>query len=51
VAEEGQKLELNWVGKDERGRLEPRVLVVDPSKSHGDPNAENMLVFGGNLLA
>lgn len=45
------KLELTWVGKDERPRLEPRVLVEDPAKSHGDPKAENMLIFGDNLLA
>lgn len=45
------KLELTWVGKDERPRLEPRVLVEDPSKSSGDPNSENMLIFGDNLLA
>ena len=45
------KLELTWVGKDERPRLEPRVLVEDPSKSYGDPNSENMLIFGDNLLA
>ncbi len=45
------KLELTWVGKDERPRLEPRVLVEDPSKSYGDPASENMLIFGDNLLA
>jgi len=45
------KLELTWVGKDERVRLEPRVLVEDASKSYGDPNNENMLIFGDNLLA
>jgi len=45
------KLELTWVGKDERPRLEPRVLVEDPSKSYGDPNSENMLIYGDNLLA
>lgn len=45
------KLELTWVGKDERVRLEPRVLIEDPSKSYGDPNAENMLIYGDNLLA
>ena len=27
------KLELTWVGKDERVRLEPRVFVEAPSKS------------------
>jgi adenine-specific DNA-methyltransferase len=45
------KLELTWVGKDDRQRLEPRVLVKDPSKSYGDPKAENLLIFGDNLLA
>ena len=51
MAKQGQKLELTWVGKDERVRLEPRVLVEDPSKSYGDPDTENMLIFGDNLLA
>lgn len=45
------KLELTWVGKDDRPRLEPRVLVEDPSKSYGDPESENMLIYGNNLLA
>jgi len=45
------KLELTWVGKDERVRLEPRVLAEDAAKSYGDPKAENMLIFGDNLLA
>jgi len=29
-----QKLELTWVGKDVRPRLEPRILVEDPEKSY-----------------
>ena len=29
-----QKLELTWVGKDERPRLEPRILVEDPALSY-----------------
>lgn len=45
------KLELTWVGKDERAKLEPRVLVEEPEKSYGDPNSENMLIFGDNLLS
>ena len=45
------KLELTWVGKDERPQLEPRVLVEGPAKSYGDPAAENTLIFGDNLLA
>jgi len=45
------KLELTWVGKDVRPRLEPRVLVEDPAKSYGDPESDNTLIFGDNLLA
>ncbi|OQA03998.1 MAG: hypothetical protein BWY69_00144 [Planctomycetes bacterium ADurb.Bin401] len=45
------KLGLTWVGKDEMVRLEPRVLVEALSKSYGDPNTENMLIYGDNLLA
>ena len=46
-----QKLELTWIGKDQQPNLEPRILVEDPEKSYGDPNAENMLIHGDNLLA
>jgi len=46
-----QKLELTWIGKDEELKLEPRVLIEDPNKSYGDPNTENMLIYGDNLLA
>lgn len=45
------KLELTWVGKENRPRLEPRVLVEDPAKSYGDPDAQNILIHGDNLLA
>jgi adenine-specific DNA-methyltransferase len=45
------KLELVWVGKEERTRLEPRVLVEDSALSYGDPRSENMLIHGDNLLA
>lgn len=45
------KLELTWVGKENRPRLEPRILVEDPALSYGDPNSENMLIYGDNLLA
>jgi adenine-specific DNA-methyltransferase len=51
------KLELTWIGKDERPRLEPRILIEDPTKSHhagakrdGDI-FDNMLIHGDNLLA
>ena len=29
-----QKLELTWIGKDKRPRLEPRILLEDPEKSY-----------------
>ena len=51
MSKKKQKLELTWVGKNEKPQLEPRILVEDPSKSYGDPNAENMLIHGDNLLA
>lgn len=45
------KLELTWVGKYEEEKLEPRILIEDKTKSYGDPDAENMLIHGDNLLA
>lgn len=29
-----QKLELTWIGKENRPRLEPRILLEDPEKSY-----------------
>lgn len=46
-----QKLELTWIGKGEEPRLEPRILIENPEYSYGDPNTENMLIHGDNLLA
>ena len=53
-----QKLELTWVGKENRPRLEPRILIEDPTKSYhaaarvsdGDI-FDNVLIHGDNLLA
>ena len=52
------KLELTWIGKEQRPRLEPRVLVEDPSVSYHAPQRvsendffDNRLIFGDNLLA
>lgn len=39
------------MGKEQRPRLEPRLLLEDPSKSYGDPQSSNMLIRGDNLLA
>lgn len=46
-----QKLELTWIGKGEEPQLEPRILIENPEYSYGDPNTENMLIHGDNLLA
>ena len=51
------KLELTWIGKDERPRLEPRILIEEPEFSyHAETRREgdyfgNMLIHGDNLLA
>ena len=45
------KLELTWVGKYDEKVIEPRILVEDKEKSYGDPNTENMLIHGDNLIA
>jgi adenine-specific DNA-methyltransferase len=53
-----QKLELTWVGKENRPRLEPRVLVEAPELSHyakarvsENDIFDNILIQGDNLLA
>ncbi|ECO4188259.1 site-specific DNA-methyltransferase [Salmonella enterica] len=46
-----QKLELNWIGKHKRPRLEPRILLEDKALSYGDVDSENLLIQGDNLLA
>lgn len=46
-----QKLELNWIGKGQEPKLEPRILIEQPEHSYGDPNTSNMLIQGDNLLA
>lgn len=53
-----QKLELTWVGKENRPRLEPRILIEDPEKSyHAAARVsekdifDNVLIHGDNLLA
>jgi adenine-specific DNA-methyltransferase len=46
-----QRLELTWIGKGNEPEVEPRILLHDPSKDYGDPNTENMLIHGDNLLA
>ena len=47
------KLELTWYGKDEPIRVEPRLLIENAvlSNTVSDPDTENMLIHGDNLLA
>jgi adenine-specific DNA-methyltransferase len=53
-----QKLELTWMGKENRPKLEPRILLEDPEKSYHAKHRmtdkdifDNRLIFGDNLLA
>ncbi|MFV0416093.1 MAG: site-specific DNA-methyltransferase [Chthoniobacterales bacterium] len=53
-----QKLELTWIGKENRPKLEPRILVENAEKSYhakhrvGENDLfDNKLIFGDNLLA
>ncbi|MBU4199216.1 MAG: site-specific DNA-methyltransferase [Verrucomicrobia bacterium] len=52
------KLELTWIGKETRPRLEPRILLEDPEKSYHAKHRitdhdifDNRIIFGDNLLA
>jgi adenine-specific DNA-methyltransferase len=53
-----QKLELTWIGKEKRPKLEPRILVESPEKSYHAKHRvsdsdifDNRLIYGDNLLA
>lgn len=51
------RLEMTWIGKDNRPRLEPRILIEDETYSYhsnarrGKDNFDNALIKGDNLLA
>ena len=58
MSKQTNKLELTWIGKDKRPKLEPRILLEEPEKSyhakHRVTNSDifdNKLIFGDNLLA
>jgi adenine-specific DNA-methyltransferase len=58
MANHKTKLELTWIGKENRPKLEPRILVEDMANSHHAPFRvsdkdifDNRLIFGDNLLA
>lgn len=53
-----QRLELTWIGKEHRPKLEPRILIEDPEKSYHAAHRvtegdlfDNRLILGDNLLA
>ncbi len=53
-----QRLELTWIGKEERSRLEPRILLEDADKSYhakvrvtDQDIFDNILIHADNLLA
>jgi adenine-specific DNA-methyltransferase len=48
-----QRLELTWIGKENRPKLEPRILLEDPEKSYHAKHRvadgdlfDNRLIFG-----
>ncbi len=52
------KLELTWIGKEKRPKLEPRILLEESNKSYHAKQRvsekdifDNKLIFGDNLLA
>ncbi|TET32862.1 MAG: site-specific DNA-methyltransferase [Planctomycetota bacterium] len=58
MASKRTKLELTWIGKENRPKLEPRILIEDPEKSYHAAQRQsendifdNRLIFGDNLLA
>ena len=58
MAKSNTRLELTWIGKENRPKLEPRILLEDPEKSYhaaqrvSDQDLfDNRLIFGDNLLA
>ena len=53
-----QKLELTWIGKENRPKLEPRILLEEPELSYHAAHRvsdedifDNRVIFGDNLLA
>ena len=57
MASKKTKLELTWIGKEHRPKLEPRILLEEPDKSHHAKHRvsdedifDNRLIRGDNLL-
>lgn len=58
MADRKNRLELTWIGKEQRPKLEPRILLEDPELSYRAKKRisendifDNRLIHGDNLLA
>lgn len=58
MAKSNTRLELTWIGKENRPKLEPRILIEDADKSYHAARRvsdndlfDNPLIFGDDLLA
>ena len=58
MAKSNTRLELTWIGKENRPKLEPRILIEDAARSYHaahrvseNDSFDNRLIFGDNLLA
>ncbi len=58
MAKTNTTLELTWIGKENRPRLEPRILIEEADTSYHASRRvsendlfDNRLIFGDNLLA
>lgn len=58
MAKSNTRLELTWIGKENRPKLEPRILIEDSAQSYHAAHRvsendlfDNRLIFGDNLLA
>jgi hypothetical protein len=55
TARNNTRLELTWIGKENRPKLEPRILIADPARSYHAPHRvsdndifDNRLIFADN---
>ncbi len=58
MSRQNARLELTWIGKENRPKLEPRILIEDSVKAYHAAHRvndkdifDNRLIFGDNLLA
>ncbi len=51
MTQRNPKLELTWIGKENRPHLEPRILLEDPAKSHAYPTIRTKVPQAVALLS